>query len=247
MKLETDEEETPYWVRFVLRCLVAVPVILIVRWLWPSVIPFGVFELWRIRGGLFDWLFAAWPIFVWAVSVNIVFQIIRGYDALLEYYEETRASPAAVFLTGVVGSLFAGVVEEIGFRWLIFLAGIVGLKIVNFLFFGFLGFGLTEWLYLHFFGPIANWTTLGALQPQLFHVTGWAVGSAILASNVFFRDGHRCQGLFGWLNSWFIGMFLFWIMFRYGLLAAIVVHTTYDLLVDLVATATYSLVVARNK
>ena len=53
----------------------------------------------------------------------------------------------------------------------------------------------------------------------------------MLYTNAFFRDGHRYQGPIGVLNSWFAGMFLFWIMFTYGLPAAILVHFMYDFLI----------------
>lgn len=142
-----------------------------------------------------------------------------------------------IIAKGAVVSTMAGVGEEITFRWLFFLNNIISVKIGNWFFFGFLGLGIPEWLHLHIFGPIANWTTFGGLESFIFHPTGWAVGAAMLTTNAFFRNGHRYQGLLGVVNSWFGGMFLFWIMFTYGLPVAILIHFTYDFLIYLVRYA----------
>ena len=75
---------------------------------------------------------------------------------------------------------------------------------------------------------------------MLFHPSSWAVGAAVISANAFFRDGHKYQGILGVLNSWFAGMFFFWMMFAHGLWAAMVVHFTYDVVVFTVATLGYS-------
>ena len=83
-------------------------------------------------------------------------------------------------------------------------------------------------------GPVVNFLTLGHLQPYLLGSLGWAVGAAIISSNGKFRDGHAYQGLFGWINAWFCGMFFFYLMFTYGILASIIVHFLYDILIFIV-------------
>lgn len=45
------------------------------------------------------------------------------------------------------------------------------------------------------------------------------------------RNGHAYQGWFGTINSWFLGLYFFYIMLTHGLLAAIVVHFTYDFII----------------
>jgi len=102
------------------------------------------------------------------------------------------------------------------------------IRFSNFLFFGFLGFGIPEWIHMHVWGPLANWTTFHQLESYIFNENSWTVGAAMLYSNAFFRDGHKYQGLFGVISSWFMGMYFFWIMFHYGLVAAIVIHFLYD-------------------
>ena len=172
--------------------------------------------------------YAAWPLFAWGTGISLICVLYTKNDRRMNRNAED------ILVDGTIISVIAGVVEEITFRWLFFLGNIVSLKITNFLFFGFFGFGIPEWTHLHILGPIVDIITLHGLTPYLFHHTGWAVGAAMIATNSFFRDGHKYQGVFGWTNSWFGGMFFFYLMFTYGLLAAIAVHFLYDFLIFLV-------------
>jgi len=201
-------------------------IVLIVNWWWSELIPFSTLELWRINGSVSDWLISSWPIFAWAAGVTIVGQVLSRPS-----WYTSQSAEQEILLPGIAISIWAGVMEEICFRWLIFLSAIVGVQVANFFFFGFLGFGIPAWFYLTIMGPIANFLTFGGLEDWLFHPASWAVGAAILSANGFFRDGHKYQGLLGFVNSWFIGMFLFYLMFTYGLLASILVHFLYDLLI----------------
>jgi len=219
---------------YLTSAFLAIFTIAIVQWLWPGVIPFGSFDAWYVTGGLADWLGSAWWVLAWGVALQSLICIARWDDRLMRtsYAEVT---PGEILKAGTIISLWAGVVEEIAFRWLIFYAQIVWVKVVNFLVFGFLGLGLACLFHVHIFGPIADFTTLGGLHGWLFHPAGWAVGAAMLATNAFFRDGHRYQGWFGMVDSWFFGMLMFWLMFSYGLPAAILIHFLYDFLVFAVA------------
>jgi len=231
--LSHDDDEKKQG-NYLTKTIWALPVLGLVYWLWPETLPFRFLACWRIRGSLIEWLRVSWPIFCWGVTISAL-MLYRHRD----HIRHAPVTVGAVFVSGAITSVLAGVMEEICFRWLIFLNAIVGAKIANFLFFGFAGFGITEWLQVHLVGPIANVVTFGAMGTFLGTPNAWAVGAGILGANAFFRDGHRYQGLFGIVNSWFAGMFLFWLMFRYGLLAAIVVHFTYDFLIDLVKTASF--------
>ena len=77
----------------------------------------------------------------------------------------------------------------------------------------------------------SSFLTLGTIDNILYHPFGWFVGAGIILANAKFRDGHKYQGKFGFINSWFIGMYLFWLMFEYGLVACIVIHFLYDMLI----------------
>jgi hypothetical protein len=88
----------------------------------------------------------------------------------------------------------------------------------------------------------------GALMRAMFPLFAWGIilslfmmalkadrpdrrlpgGAALLSSNGRFRDGHLYQGTIGWIDAWFCGMILFYIMFKWGLFAAIIVHFFYD-------------------
>ncbi|MDP3954375.1 MAG: CPBP family glutamic-type intramembrane protease [bacterium] len=224
-----DSEEHREWLgKFEGKIISSIIILPIVIWIWPEVLPFGLFEFWNYRGTILEWLYASWPIFAWGVGATIVLLLFkRDY-----YYANGPAED--ILVGGALVSLQAGILEEITFRWLFFLENIVSLKIANFLFFGFLGFGIPSWFHINISGPVASWTSLGGLDKYVFHDTGWAVGAAMLATNAFFRDGHRYQGMTGVINSWFIGMFFFWIMFKFGLPAAIMVHFLYDIFIFIV-------------
>lgn len=207
----------------------ALIMILVVKHFWPEVIPFGTTELWKVKqGGVVDWLRVGIPVFAWGVGITFIARVF-SFNSRRE-----NGSAEKLFAVGTLFSLWAGVMEEICFRWLIFMNAIIGVKVGNYLFFGWLGFGIGEWFQLHVAGPISDWFTWGYLADYLRNPEMWAVGAAILSANAFFRDGHRYLGWFGVMNAWFAGMFLFWVMFHYGLPAAIVIHFTYDFLLDIV-------------
>lgn len=195
---------------------------------FPDMIPFRLFEFVTLKGSLVDVLKSSWIIFAWGTGFTLVVTL------LTRNHPEENHLAEAIFGVDLVSSVIAGVCEEIVFRWWLFFSEIPGYKILNFLLFDFLGWGISEMLHLNVFGPIANFATLGLLKPQLLNAAGWAVGAAILTSNGKFRDGHLYQGPIGWINSWFGGMFFFYLMFNHGLIAAIIVHMLYDVFIDVV-------------
>lgn len=227
--MSSREDEDQEWIdKFWGKIVASVFILPLVMWIWSWAVPFGFFEFWNYRGTPGEWVYAAWPIFAWAVGASVAYAVFTRNERWVNRDAED------ILKGGTLTSLQAGVIEEILFRWLFFLWNIVSVKIGNFVFFGFLGFGLPSWFHLNIAGPIANWATFHGLESYIFHPTGWAVGASMLITNSFFRDGHKYQGLIGFFNSWFIGMYLFWIMFQYGLPAAILIHFLYDFLIFLV-------------
>lgn len=202
--------------------------VIIVKKFWPEVIPFSFLHFWKINGSLVEAVKSAWMIFAWGAGFTALVSIITRNN------REDNRDAEAHMLKGLCISIWAGVVEEICFRWLLFYGAIIAVKISNFLFFGWLGFGLAECLYQYVVGPVANFITFGYLDHILFNGFGWAVGAAVISSNGKFRDGHAYLGWIGYVNSWFIGMFFFLVMFHYGLPAAILVHFLYDLFIFVV-------------
>jgi len=220
----------------------------------PEYIPFEFFYFWKMNGNLGDWLLASWPIFAWGGGLTLLAALFFPSRLVgLEKYEDMGAGQA--FKHGFKTSLWAGVTEEVAFRWLFFLAAIFFVQFTSWCFFdwikviGFFGqynvrYGYIEVAHHVLAGPVSNFLTLGYLHDWIFyspfHINGWAVGAALLLANATFRDGHKYGGLIGWINSWFIGMYLFWLMFSYGLLAAIIAHFVYDLCVFwIMATVVY--------
>lgn len=214
--------------KFFNKIIFGVLLLPLIMWAWPWIVPFNYFEFWKMRGSVGEWFLAARYMFAWGTGVSILAALASRNK------RSTNREAETIIIAGTFISILAGVVEELTFRWIFFLGNIVSVKISNFLFFGFLGFGVAEWIHLNILGPLADWTTLRVLEPFLFHKTGWAVGAAMLTTTAFFRNGHKYLGWFGYVNSWFLGMFLFWIMFQYGMLAAIFVHFLYDFLIYLV-------------
>ncbi|MBX4189416.1 hypothetical protein KW785_02370 [Candidatus Parcubacteria bacterium] len=235
--MSDSEKEGESWSsQFLGKLFKSLVILPIIMWIWPNVVPFKFFQFWKARGSLVEWCMAAWPVLVWAVVVNIMFCL---------FVRKEDPDPVETVVKGFFVSLWAGLSEELTFRWLFFFLGIVGAKITNFFFFGFLGLGIPAWFQNHVMGPIVNFVTFGHLEHYIFNPAGWAVGASMIATNAFFRDGHDYQGIFGWLNSWCVGMFLFWIMFTYGLPAAIVIHFLYNFLIDL-TSASMALVTRRR-
>ena len=220
MKLSGDDKSSGSWILIAPFSLLFV---MFVKWWWPNAIPFEVFQFWK-NNKILEGIIASWPIFLWGGGLTALYSVLN-YNS-----RETNRNAEDILINGAVLSALAGVFEEMAFRWIFFLAGIVGVKVSNFLFFGWLGFGLGEWLHLNLFGPIVNFLTLEKMEWLIFGM-GWAVGAAALGANAKFRKEHAYLGLFGYFNSWIIGFFLFWMMFNYGLLTAIIVHFLYDMLI----------------
>lgn len=189
---------------------------------WPSLIePFSFFEFWTIKGSLWAAVKNAWPIYFWGISVTTVMFVIKR-DSL------PGEDPIDILLNGTVMSILAGILEEIAFRWLIFFLAIVMIPVMDWLLLGFVGLHLIQWIYVVILCPIANFFTLGYLEEYLLNGYGWAVAAAIISANGDFRNGHRYLGWPGYINSWFLGMYFFWVVFNYGLIAAIIIHFLYD-------------------
>jgi hypothetical protein len=191
------------------------------KW-FPGTIPFTFWELWQDWSVSLSSILHTWPVFLWGIGVTTYY----SYHTQNEPHENRYAER---YLTkGFAISLLAGVCEEIVFRWLLFFVAIATVCFLNWC-----TFGLWAWFYGVALGPVADFFTGHYLHHILFNYNGygWAVGSAVIYSNSRFRDGHKYQGLTGLINSWFIGMCMFYIMFEHGLLTAIVTHFLYDMFI----------------
>ena len=195
-------------------------VIAVTSFFRPDVIPFPFFHFWKMDGLWSEALWYAWPIFLWGGGVMAISCFVTPD------YKKEDCDPSDIFFVGTLGSIFAGVSEEVIFRWFLFYAGIALYTLLNWL-----TWGLFAWIFMHILGPIADFFTLGYFHNLLFHEYGWTIGAAILSSTSQFRDGHKYLGTFGWINSWFLGLYFFHIVFTFGLPAAIMLHILYDFLI----------------
>jgi hypothetical protein len=191
--------------------------------IWPSLIaPLTFLSPWQAERGFWEGVVNAWPLFAWGIGVSTLCFFVPN-----RYQQE----PIELFGNGLLTSLCAGVLEEILFRWIIFFGAIISAGLFDWLILGFMGLHPLRWITMEVVAPVADYFTLGFLTPQLSGLFGWTIAAGIIASNGEFRDGHGYLGIIGLVNSWFIGMFLFSVMFTYGLLTAIVIHFLYDLLI----------------
>jgi hypothetical protein len=172
-----------------------------------------------IPGGLLR----VWPLFGWGVLLTAVL----GLFAVI--WDVPRQLPPAVVLRrGIWLSINAGVFEELIFRLVMFVNAVAGLLFLNLI-----TFGLVGWIYHTVLIPVADWTTFRLLHSQL-HQASWAIGAAVLSVNGAFRDRHSHLGPFGYINSWFVGMVMFYLVFNYGLITAMIGHAVYDILIMIV-------------
>ncbi len=181
--------------------------------------PVSFGSLWH-RGDVVAALRHVWFIFVWAVAVTFVV----GVAAIVMRVPRLE-SPATVLWRGNWVSLNAGVFEEVIWRGLVFCIAMFLFKLLSVI-------PLVGWLFHLFYGdvliPLADFTSLHTLHPQLSG--NWVVAAAIVSSNASFRDEHAWLGWFGYVNSWFIGIVMFWLVFHYGMVSAMAAHVVYDML-----------------
>lgn len=182
--------------------------------------PLAFWDVWAIPADVAGGLTRVLPLFVWGVVLTVALGLI-----LIARRAPRDARPSTVFIRGTWLSLNAGFFEEIIFRWLLLLIAPAVLTVLNFI-----TFGLVKWFYLKVLIPVADWITLGLLEPQLT-AANWLLGAAIISVNGRFRQGHLHNGFLAGLNAWFIGMLMFYLLFNHGIWAAIVAHILYDLCV----------------
>ena len=91
----------------------------------------------------------------------------------------------------------------------------------------------SKWWYTGVLFPITNFATLGKLG-SIFEMV-WTVPAAMISVNWKFSSGHIYQGPIGWIHSWVMGMLMFWLMFNFGLFAAMLVHALFDMTLNVIA------------
>lgn len=207
-----------YWFNV---AFVSMPFLIIGFYLLPELYPYGLFKLLIPQGNYQQWLLAAAPVLLWGTGATA--WACSRFPGTGEFsFEAERALGK-----GILVSLRAGILEEICFRWILFLGFIPVLYFANqFCFWAFHIEG-PKVLFYGFYAPLADSFTLGFLHVQL---TGdWLIAASLLSVNFRFQDEHAYLGWVGYINSWFFGMYMFYMLFHFGLLACVLAHILYDL------------------
>ncbi len=183
----------------------------------------GVVTAWDLvafKGNVLEGLRRVWFIFAWGFGIQFLIQLWR-----MIRLKPREADLPVLFQHGLWISANAGFFEEIIFRVYAFLSSIIVLKVLDGWFGGFLE-GLAKGAIL----PVANWVSFGVFQRE-FTAGDWALGVAVIVGGLFFRSAHVHYGKLSKANVWVIGMIMFWLVFNYGLVTAIIAHFLYDLCV----------------
>jgi len=206
---------------FTLKSLIVVS---LVMYFAPDMVPFKLLEFWTISGTPLDWLQTGKWLVIWGAFVTLVWCVYTQNEPRNNRHAER------ILGQGVKISIASGIGQEILFRWGYLLSGIIMVQFFDWILGGFFfGNGLLQLVQSSVLGPLANLITFGTMSEFLAQSDTWAVGAGMLATNLAYRDGHKYTGKFGVVNNWFVGMAFFYLMFTYGLLAAILVHILYDL------------------
>lgn len=218
MSKSNEKKESPYFIKAFWALVFLIPIC----WIFPKAIPFSLWEVWEFKEGPIQWIKTFSPFLVWLIFLSL-FTLLFSRDKI-KWIEVKTIKIKDIFSSGFIISVWTGIMEEISFRWLLFFWAIIAVKISNFIFLGFIDINIIKWIHLHIVGYIADVTTFYYLHDLLYHPVSWAVGAGLLTANAAFRDGHKYQGYIGWIDSWFFGMAMFYILFKYGLLACIFLH-----------------------
>lgn len=187
----------------------------IVNIYWPGF--YDPMKYWLMADNIPEAVFESWPLFLYCIVLTIV-TIANNRKELRE--EDTELGQ------DIYKSVMAGILEEVGFRNLFIFTAMGSVVVMNTITFGFV---LWFWQVVEL--PVIDFLSLGYFHNVLYALPAVFIAGAINA-NVGFRDGHKYQGLFGLVNSWYIGLYLLSVMLTQGLVIAILVHMTYDLIVS---------------
>jgi hypothetical protein len=187
---------------------------------WPDF--FDPWKYWLLTNDIGGALLKSWPLYVYAASLSTII-FFSGRKNSLGIVDDT-----VIFAGDIYKSVMAGILEEVGFRCFFIFTSMVVITVTNWL-----TWGLVLWLYGHLLIPAMHLVSFGMLDPVLY-ATPLLFTAAMLSANVKFRNGHKYQGLFGFINSWLIGFYLIYVMLTQGLLIAIGVHMIYDIIIGVI-------------
>jgi len=197
--------------------------LIITNWIYPAGTPFGVFNLWTVKAPILMIAAYSAPLLFWAIVWIIAIR------PLLEKISRVKNnSPLENPKKILINKFYASIIEGSLFRWLIFLNFIWIFQLFNWMI-----FGIFEQFYINSAAPIVSCSSLGIFDKIIYHPFGWSTGAAIIATSAIKTKYHNYQGFFGIINSWYIGLYLSLLTIQFGLLASIITHFLYDVIIDL--------------
>ena len=226
LKSEDESDSRPGYVLTTTSGVITIIIACVINYIWGTdILIFDVFgaPFWKLPTS--EAIRSLWFIPVWACTINAFVCFLK----LCMGERWSNGSAAEVMKKGLVIATLASILEELSYRWILFLSSIAGFTLSNVLL-----FQIPEWLSLNILVPLADFGTLKLMSDLLYHPEGWLVGAAILSTSGLFREGHSYQGFLGWVDSWFFAMVMFHVLFAHGILVCIIAHFTFNL----VASAT---------
>jgi hypothetical protein len=163
-----------------------------------------------------------WPLFLEGVAIN-----------LLPLIAETRWPMRAreskrLFEWELVTYSFAGVWEELGFRWAFICYVMIVIVVANSVLGAVFGWHDPMYALYGFVALVIHFTTLTLMDPVLYDSHQPFLIFGALIANWCFYNGHKYEGFYGALNAWYCGLIFLYATLTYGLWTAIVVHAVYD-------------------
>lgn len=190
---------------------------------WEA-IPFRFGEFLPINGSLWEVLATSWPLFLVGFLYNL---LLMGFTTNPpQVHQKAKMIP----IEGFVTSVGAGFFEEIIYRWAMLYMWMGILWGLNYLSTWLFDVGVIESIITQWFPWLNNLMT-GGMYETIFQPGAWTVGLAAIICNRKFMRGHMYQGLFGYIWSFVAGVIFFWIVFRHGIVPAVLVHFAYDMMI----------------
>lgn len=178
-----------------------------------------------VAGSASEWFLTAWVI--WAIGIPLNLWKMGSTTNPPEVHAKAPTIPISGFGT----SLMAGIFEELVFRWILLYAALGLLWVINLGAFAFTGIELVR-LAIQPLTDLLVFLLMNGVDGRLVNPPElWALGFAIFLSVLKFQQGHLYQGKTGFLFSGLAGLVFFRVMFVHGLLAAMVVHFSFDMMV----------------
>lgn len=194
---------------------------------WLGLIPFELFEFWKLEGSLSEILASSSPLLLLGIGVNLWI-----YYKTKNLSEDERKIDVHLFQgskKSLRENIMVGIYEEVLQRWGSFYGWIAIVTLIN-MGFDWIWIAVPEIIYVYMVEDFVNLVTFGQLESFFSSHHGFEVGAAILISNWRFQKIHGYKDLIGILNFWIAGLVLFYVMYNHGIYASILIHVGYNLL-----------------